>query len=109
MVEVCVLFGNPYGGIAHIYDTRTPGMTADKISKCAKVSLFPYVSAYKVNCSGKNVFLKYKGDGTVDIRAGNNVGRIGIKAKIMGNKKTSRADSLDFATNVTTIEKLFQY
>lgn len=109
VIEVLVLFGNSSGGGAFIYDTRAPGITAEKVSQCAKVSHFPYVAAYKIICGGKNVFLKYKGEGTVDVRAGNNVGRIGLKAKVLGNKRTSQSDSLDYATNVSAVEKLFQY
>jgi hypothetical protein len=109
-LEVLVLFGNPSSGMAHLFDTRAPGMKADKISNSAKVSLFQYVAAYRVNSVGKNVFLKYKGDGTVGVRAGNNVARIGFKNKLIGmKKKTSQIDSLDFSTNVTEVEKLFQY
>lgn len=84
-------------------------MKADRISNGAKVSFFQYTTAYKVLSQGKNVFLKYKGDGTVGVRAGNNMKRIGLKAKLMGNKKTSQTDSLDYATNVSEVEKLFQY
>lgn len=109
-LELLVLFGNTSHGLAHVFETRAENMTADRISNSAKVSLFPYVAAYKVKVTDKNVFLKYKGDGNVSVRAGNNVSRIGLAGKLTRSKKrTSQMDSLDFATNISAIEKLFQY
>lgn len=109
-LEIIVLFGNSSPGMAHVFDTRAKDVSVDKISNSAKVSLFKYAAAYRVNCKGKNVLLKYKGDGVVGVRAGNSVARIGLKAKMTRKKRrTSQLDGLDYATNVTEIEKLFQY
>ena len=72
-IEILILHGNPNPIEEHqaiSYNTAAPGMRADRISKCAKVGLFSKISYYSCSSAGKNVLLKYRGDGAVQPRTG---------------------------------------
>ena len=72
-IEILILHGNPNPIEEHRainYNTGAPGMRADRISKCAKVGLFSKISYYSCSSVGKNVLLKYQGDGALKPRSG---------------------------------------
>jgi len=72
-LHILILFGNPHpieADRAINYNTTAPGMRADRISKSAKVGLFPKVVCYSCNSVGKNVLLKYVGNGEIKFRNG---------------------------------------
>ena len=72
-IEILILHGNPNPIEEHRainYNTTAPGMRADRISKCAKVGLFSKVAYYSCSSVGKNVLLKYQGDGALQPRSG---------------------------------------
>ena len=72
-LEILILHGNPHPieeNRAVNYNTAAPGMRADRISKCAKVGLFSKVTYFSSSSKGKNVLLKYQGNGVVEPRMG---------------------------------------
>ena len=83
------------------YNTRSNGMTAEKISKCAKVERFEKIVMYSADTRGKNVLLKYKNGGIVVPRNGNSINRIGVFRRLQGKRVTNNI--LDFDTNISSI------
>lgn len=95
--DLIILMGNPFtpdGDV--VYDTA---QSAGKISKCAQVANFRRYMVFRVECTGKNAMLKYKGESLLEPRLGNSVGRLGIFGKL-GFKQEDK-ETLNFETNVT--------
>lgn len=80
------------------YDTRAHGAHPERITPCARIDSFQKLHAFRVQCTGKNVMLKYKGNGLLSPRNGNNMGRVGFMGKLQGRRF---ADGLpDLQTNI---------
>ncbi len=94
----CAIVGDQTNAL---FDTRSPGMTAEKIAKYAKVEKFEKLILYSANARGKNVLLKYKNGGIVAPRNGNAISRIGVFQRFQGRRVTS--NMLDFDTNISSI------
>ena len=72
-IEILIMHGNPNPIEEHRainYNTTAPGMRADRISKSAKVGLYCKIAHYSCSSVGKNVLLKYHGDGVIKPRSG---------------------------------------
>jgi len=103
-LHILILFGNPHpieAERAINYNTTAPGMRSDRISKCAKVGLFPKVICYSCNSVGKNVLLKYVGNGEIKFRNGNAVSRIGLISRLQGRRFSHQM--IDFASNIDNL------
>lgn len=98
-MELFVLFGNlnPIPDDTRLVNYQTGSMR--KISPCAAVENFGNAAVYRITCTGCNVFLKFKGDGVIETRAGNSLERNGLTAFIFG-KKSGDESRLDFDTNI---------
>jgi hypothetical protein len=102
-LELMVLMGNPVmsetgaGGEA-VYDTvQSPG----KISKCAQVGNFRRYIVFRIECTDRNVMLKFKGDVALEPRQGNSIARVGIFGKLGMKSDPAEAKSMiNFDTNV---------
>eukprot|EP01036_Dinobryon_divergens_P027662 gene27661-36473_t len=108
-IEILILHGNPNPIEEHqaiSYNTAAPGMRADRISKCAKVGLFSKISYYSCSSAGKNVLLKYRGDGAVQPRTGNSISRIGILPRLQGRRYAPQ--KIDFSTNIDAVKLEFE-
>lgn len=96
-IEIVLLVSNPNlpepGEI--VYDTQI----LKKVSKCAQVENFRKYMVFRVESSGHNVLLKFKGDTLLEPRLGNSVGRVGIFGKL-GMKSEEPKDVINFDTNV---------
>lgn len=97
-IDVLILMGNPHSPEHDtIYDSvNNPG----KVSKCAMVENFRRYLAFRVESSGRNVMLKFKGETFLEPRVGNSVGRVGILGKL--GMKGEDSKDLNFETNVTS-------
>jgi Zn finger protein HypA/HybF involved in hydrogenase expression len=94
--DLIVLMGNPFTPEGEaVYDTTE---SAGKISKCAAVANFRRYMIFRVECTGKNAMLKYKGESLLEPRLGNSVGRIGIFGKL--GMKNEDKETLNFDTNI---------
>ena len=100
-LELFVLYGNSNvipGDISSVkYDTRS----SSDISPCAAVENFWQFAVFRIDASSKNVLLKFKGDGVVEIRLGSSLERNGFFSKLTGSsgKETS---TLDFSSNIAS-------
>ena len=107
-LEVVVLHNNPNAipdNASRINFDTTLLASAKIITPCARVELFKCVNYYTVPSKNSNVFLKYKGNGVVDVRLGNSLSRVGLGGVVQGLR--SAKNKLDFATNVSKIEPAF--
>jgi hypothetical protein len=103
---VIILFNSPHKIPAAttplIYDTSAAGVTAKKISACAKISSFLDFVIFKISCRSHNVLLKYQKGGKVAPRLGNSVSRVGVLSALQG--KQFAKNRIDFATNISSID-----
>mmetsp|Transcript_7849 Transcript_7849/g.13002 ORF Transcript_7849/g.13002 Transcript_7849/m.13002 type:complete len:303 (-) Transcript_7849:1471-2379(-) len=79
-----------------VFDTTT----GETISPCAYVANFRRYLTFRVQCQGRNVLLKYKGETFLEPRLGTSVSRVGIFSKITGVKGEGDKSNIDFDTNV---------
>jgi hypothetical protein len=104
-IELCILYDNPSripieGGV--YYNTRGPGVNArTMISPCAQVEKFNQLIVYFIPCQHKNVLLKYKGGGGLELKAG-------TKAKLASafgfmRSASKNISALDMDTNATEL------
>lgn len=105
-LELLVLFNNPVSPEGSmVFDTRARGWggapSPDKISPCAQVGKFLSYKMFKLNCENANCLLKYKGNGVVETRRGDGVGRIGLFAKLSG-KRWAKGE-IDYNTNISSV------
>lgn len=100
-MELFILFANlnPIPEDTRLVSYQTGSMR--KVSPCAAVENFHNAAVYRITCSGCNVLLKFKGDGMVEIRAGNSLERNGLTALIFGKKSGGNESHLDFDTNIS--------
>lgn len=82
-IELYVLHNNPNAiksDAPLLYDTRSDVRTwsLERISVCARVSLFESATVYAIACNKRNVLVKYKGEGLCEKRNGVAVGRVGM-------------------------------
>lgn len=95
--DLIILTGNPFTPEHDtLYDTT---QHAGRISKCAMVTNFRQYMVFRIECTGKNVMVKYKGEGMVEPRLGTSVARVGIFGKL-GMKSEEGKEVLKFDTNV---------
>lgn len=106
-LEITFLSSNPAsnlgadGSSSVVYDS-TRGET---ITPCAYVYNFRRYVTFRVECLGKNVLLKYKGDISLEPKLGSSVARVGFFGKLTGTKKAGGAEAaniIDFSTNVVS-------
>ncbi len=99
-MEVFVLFANPnpLPEDTRLVNYQTGSMR--KISPCAAIENFNNAAVYRIVCQGCNVFLKFKGDGVVEVRAGNSLERNGLTSFFFGKKGAGDDSKLDFDTNI---------
>lgn len=97
-IEIVLLLSNPHapepGEV--VYDTQV----LKKVSKCAQVENFRRYMVFRVESSGHNVLLKFKGDTLLEPRLGNSVGRVGIFGKLGMKNAEEPKDVINFETNV---------
>jgi hypothetical protein len=121
-IYLFVLLNNPNSMQAElskdiIIDTRSV-FSSNLISPCARIDKFRDCVVYKISdISGKNVILKYKGRGLVEVRAGSIIGKLAstsMSLGIGGSVSTSIKEEvdhspIDFSTNVDgrQVEKVF--
>lgn len=112
-LEILLLYRNPHrlpdAGSSIVVDTRAAGATAASISPCAAVHNFIEAAVYRVrNCRNNNVLLKYKGDDDLHTRQGTSLNRVGGTIfTILGGGGETKASTLDFKTNVETVDFVF--
>lgn len=83
---------------AILYDTRAHGAHPERISPCARINENCRALAYHIDCRGKNVVLKYKGNGAVLPREGNAAQRVGVLGWIQNRRYAENL--LDLSTNI---------
>lgn len=104
ILEILVLYKNINSvpsDSAVLFDTKAPGSQPNRITPCARIDLFERVQSYSVNSIGKNVLLKYKGNGVVLPREGSSVDRVGLFGYFQGRRFSQ--GMLDYKTNVEGI------
>lgn len=98
-VYLYVLYGNPNiipGDVTTIaYNTRAP----IKVAACAAVENFWETAVYRISCKGRNVLLKLKESGSIELRVGNSLDRKGLMARL-GTSNAKPEGELDFGTNI---------
>jgi hypothetical protein len=111
-LNLFLLFSNP-NPLPHetaiIYDTKAHGSNPSKISPCAKVDFFQKLNVFNLWTSvgsnegegGKNILLKYKGNGIILPREGTAPGRVGLWNYLQGRR--FQDGKIDFETNITTL------
>lgn len=107
-LDVIILYDNPHNiasDKAIIYDTRARGVTPEKLSPCARIDLFNKIRVFYISSAGKNVLLKYKGEGLIEPRSGNSMDRVGIFGSLQG--KRFAEGKLDYATNIDTVRPVY--
>ncbi len=100
-LAIVVLFKNPNkipSDKAVVYDTRAPGTNPSRISGCARIDQMEQVQVYMADSVGKNVLLKYKGSGIVQVREGTSADRVGFFGYLQGRRFNE--GMLDFQTNI---------
>jgi hypothetical protein len=115
-LNLFVLFSNPNPlphDTAIVYDTKAHGSNPSKISLCARVDLFEKLNVFNLWTSvgggvdgkdeggGKNILLKYKGNGILLPREGTSPARIGIWNYFQGRR--FQDGKIDYETNITTL------
>lgn len=99
-LELFVLYANPNiipGDLSGVvYDTKS----GVELSPCASIENFWQFAVYRIEATGKNVLLKFKGDGAIETRLGNSIERNGFFGKLTGGGKES--STLDFSTNISS-------
>ena len=111
-LQIMILFDNPKEEKAVkkkkdkpiVYETKRH-VDTDKISSCAKVSMFRSVVVYTVSTKERNVVLKYKGKGLLEPRKGNKLSETGLIGALLGKKLSS---GIDLSTNVTSLSSAFR-
>lgn len=74
------------------------------VAAWAQVDKFRDFSIYRIPCKDKNVLLKYKGGGVVEIRVGGSISRVGFVGMLTGSVPSGQ---IDFSTNISSMEKIF--
>jgi len=117
-VTLCVLFNNPHlipsSATSIIYDTRNiPPRKA--ISLCASIRHFKQFSVYHIDCHKKNILLKYKREGVVQVRNGATITkRMGnaftnsIFASFGDDPENNKSDENAFAANIDKVDLIFR-
>jgi len=98
-LKVILLVGNPHAALEFCnYDP----IGLKKLSPCADVKNFEHIVVFDIFTLGKNCLLKYLGNCCLEPRKGKN-----IAMKTFGSLLSSKPKrpSLDFATNITKLEK----
>lgn len=97
-LELFVLYANSNiipGDVSSVtFDTKNNS----DISPCASIENFWQYVVYRIDAASKNVLLKFKGEGVVEIRLGSSIERNGIFGKLTGS--STKDSSLDFSTNI---------
>lgn len=109
-MEVLILHDNPVGITGDLYyDTRAPGVNArTMISPAAQVENFNQLAIFYIPCQYKNVLVKYKGNGGIELKSGTKaklVSVLGGLLKASGSSKNSSALNMD--TNATDIVQVY--
>jgi hypothetical protein len=108
-LELFLLYDNPniMGDVTTINYRTDDGMHND-VAPCALIENFWHFSICRIDCAGKNVLIKCKGDGLVEVRKGSSIERNGFFGKMTGSSKSS-GTGLDFSTNISAsnIQKVF--
>lgn len=99
--ELFILYDNPniIGDLANICYRTDNGFHND-VAACAAIENFWRYAIYRIECSEKNVLLKFKGDGIIETRKGSSMERNGFFGKMTGSAKSSPS-TLDFTTNIS--------
>ena len=106
-LELIILYNNPSAApsASMVFDTRDLGWAAvsmpDRISPAALVGNFTAFNVLRLNCDEKNALLKYKGNGVVESRRGDSLGRIGLLGKLQG--KRHAPGEIDYDTNIAVV------
>lgn len=107
-LEILILCNNPNPVGKDItalkYDTNLYG-DKTKISPCAKIELFEKVIYYKIASQDRNVLLKYKKGGVLEIRNGNSIKRVGLLGAFNGSRVNK--GKIDYSTNIYFLETVF--
>lgn len=104
-ISLVVLYDNPYpipSDKAVLFNTRAPGASPERVSLCARIDQFTRLQVYHIACRGRNVLLKYKGEGRVEPRQGNTPDRVGWLGRFQGRRFD--VGKLDYETNVTSLQ-----
>jgi hypothetical protein len=71
------------------------------------------ITLYQAHCTGKNVVIKYKGQGVIECRQGTSAKAKGFATMLFGKVSSAAeevsAGTLNFSTNVTREDVLFVY
>lgn len=97
-LEVFVIYGNPNPVPEDTRGLNFQTGSMKKVAPCAAIENFAVAAVYRIECAGHNVFLKFKGDGVIEPRAGTSFERNGLSGLLFGAKKEE--GKLDFETNV---------
>lgn len=107
-LEIIVLHSNPFPPApSMVFDTTEKmgwtgtSTSADRISPSAQVAKFGKFRIFKANAPQANCLLKYKGNGVLECRRGDSLGRIGLIAKLTGKRHV--AGEIDYDTNISAL------
>ena len=99
-LEILLLHNNPFPPEKSGW-TGTAPSSADRISPSAQIGKFVQFRIFKVNAPQANCLIKYKGEGVLECRRGDSLGRIGLIAKLTGKRHV--AGEIDYDTNISAL------